>query len=186
LRIKPRVGTLKAMHDKYLTLDEKKQLLSLARHAILAWCGLPGDPPSLSERIRIEKRGAFVTLRQGTELRGCIGFVEPVESIGEAVRQLAVKSASEDPRFSSIHQSEVNDLTIEISILTPLAACEGPGEVVIGRHGLVVEKEGNRGLLLPEVATEAGWDPLTFLEYTCRKAGLPPSAWNADGAFRRS
>lgn len=119
----------------------------------------------------------FVTLRQEGELRGCIGYVEPVETIADAVRHLAVKASSEDPRFASVHLSEMGSLFIEVSLLSPLSPCGDTHTIEVGRHGLVVEKEWHRGLLLPEVAVEAGWDAEGFLDHCCVKAGLSKKDW---------
>ncbi len=160
-----------------ITDADRTALIGLARSAILRSLGRSAPEPALSPSLLKQKRGVFVTLRQGAELRGCIGYVEPVETIAEAVRHLAVKSASEDPRFARVHLSEMESLSIEISILSPIRPCADTSAITIGKHGLVIEKGWHRGLLLPEVAVEAGWDREAFLGYCCVKAGLPRNAW---------
>ena len=128
-----------------------------------------------------EMRGVFVTLRIYGELRGCIGYVQPFETVANAVRELSIKAASEDPRFDPVTSEDVGHLAIEISVLTPLEQIEGPAQVEIGKHGLVVESGWKRGLLLPEVALEEDWSPEEFLGGCCRKAGLGRDAWKRPG-----
>jgi AmmeMemoRadiSam system protein A len=115
------------------------------------------------------------------DLRGCIGYIQPFETVADAVRELAIKSASEDPRFDPVTPEEIGHICIEISVLTPLIPISGPDEVMVGRDGLVVESGWRRGLLLPEVATDEGWDAEEFLSGTCRKAGLGRDAWRRPG-----
>jgi AmmeMemoRadiSam system protein A len=120
---------------------------------------------------------AFVTLHRNGELRGCIGHLGTDQPLAQVIPHCAVAAATEDPRFPSVSADEVDRLDIEISVLTPLEPISGPGDIVIGRHGLVVEQGWHRGLLLPQVATEWNWDAETFVAQTCRKAGLPMDAW---------
>jgi len=122
---------------------------------------------------------AFVTLRSGGHLRGCIGYTEPHAPLYRVVRECAVAAATEDPRFPRVTKEEVADLRIEISILTPLSPIR-PEDVTVGVHGLQIRKGTNRGLLLPQVAVEHGWDRQMFLSQVCRKADLPPDAWKED------
>ncbi len=169
-----------------LTPEEKKELLALARRSIetyLSTGNLPDYKP-LSSRLE-EKAGAFVTLKERHQLRGCIGFVEPLLPLWETVARAAVLAATEDPRFPPLGRAELSGLQIEISVLGPLQPVTDVSEIKIGRHGLVI-KEGQRsGLLLPQVATEQGWDRRTFLREVCRKAGLPDNAWkNSRGLFK--
>jgi AmmeMemoRadiSam system protein A len=124
-----------------------------------------------------EEYGVFVTLKINGMLRGCIGYVEGIKPLQEAVTDMAISAAFKDPRFSPITKSELNDLQVEISVMSPLEEIRTPDEIVIGTHGLVIEKGVNRGLLLPQVATEYNWDRMTFLGHTCLKAGLPKDAW---------
>jgi AmmeMemoRadiSam system protein A len=124
-----------------------------------------------------EEYGVFVTLKIKKNLRGCIGYVEGIKPLQEAVVDMAISAAFRDPRFSPITKSELDDLQVEISVMSPLEEINSPDEIVIGTHGLVIEKGFNRGLLLPQVATEYNWDSETFLAHTCLKAGLPKEAW---------
>jgi AmmeMemoRadiSam system protein A len=124
-----------------------------------------------------EKRGAFVTLKKHGELRGCIGHIIGDRPLAETVATMAVAAAFEDPRFPPVKEEELKDLDIEISVLTPLRRINNVEEIQVGLHGIILQQGGHSGLLLPQVATEYGWDRNTFLEYTCRKAGLPPDAW---------
>ncbi len=121
--------------------------------------------------------GAFVTIRIGHDLRGCIGYIASDLPLARVVEDVAAKAATEDPRFPPITQSELARATVEISILSPLKKVEDVSEIRVGEDGLVIELGGYRGLLLPQVATEYGWDRETFLAHTARKAGLPPGAW---------
>lgn len=116
-----------------------------------------------------------MTLRKGGALRGCIGRTDASDRLVDVVSQMATAAAARDPRFSAVRPDEVNTLSIEISVLGPLAPC-APDDVVVGRDGLVVESSGRRGLLLPEVALNQGWDRAAFIRATCRKAGLPEDA----------
>lgn len=129
-----------------------------------------------------ERYGAFVTLKRNGELRGCIGNIVGTASLGETVAQMAKAAATADPRFPPLKPEELKGLELEISVLTPLEPVIDPNDIVVGRHGLFIVYGNNRGLLLPQVATEQGWDRETFLEQTCWKAGLPPGAWRNPGA----
>ena len=121
--------------------------------------------------------GAFVTLRKGGELRGCIGHIEPSERLGDVVPRCAVAACSTDPRFPPVTAGELDAVDIEVSLLGALEPIAGPEDISVGRHGLVVERGWHRGLLLPQVATEWEWDAGAFLAHTCEKAGLPRDAW---------
>jgi AmmeMemoRadiSam system protein A len=121
--------------------------------------------------------GVFVTLKVRGELRGCIGTLMTDRSLPETVAEMAIKSASLDPRFPPIGPAELKDLDIDISILGPLTEVKDKSEIIIGRHGLVIEHGGRHGLLLPQVATEHNLGVEAFLSQTCLKAGLPPDAW---------
>jgi AmmeMemoRadiSam system protein A len=156
---------------------DRQLLLKLAREALGAQVGVapahvPGPTPILER-----PGGAFVTLHKDGELRGCIGHIEPNQPLGKVVPRCAVAAGTTDPRFPPITPTELEQLEIEISLLGPLEPIAGPGDVEIGRHGLVVEKGWQRGLLLPQVASEWDWDGETFLAQTCHKAGLPRDAW---------
>jgi AmmeMemoRadiSam system protein A len=157
-------------HDRQLLLTVARE--ALAAHVGLAAAHVPGPVEVLARRS-----GAFVTLHKHGELRGCIGHIEPNEPLGRVVARCAVAAGTTDPRFPPITPSELGQLEIEISLLGPLEPIAGPQEVEVGRHGLVVEQGWQRGLLLPQVASEWQWDADTFLAQTCHKAGLPRDAW---------
>jgi uncharacterized protein len=159
------------------TTHDREVLLKLAREAIEAYVGVaPAHVPAASGVLG-EPGGAFVSLHNHGELRGCIGHIEPDEPLGTVVPRCAVAAASTDPRFPPITAEELAQIDIEISLLGLLEPIRGPAEIEVGRHGLVVEQGWLRGLLLPQVATEWNWDAETFLAHTCHKAGLPRDAW---------
>jgi len=122
-----------------------------------------------------ELRGAFTTLHEDGRLRGCIGYVQAIFPLYRTVYETARAAAFHDPRFVPITRNELSHLQIEISVMSPLRPIE-PQAVVVGVHGLVVSRGGYCGLLLPQVASEYGWDRERFLAETCRKAGLPSDA----------
>ena len=161
-----------------MTTDaDRRLLLRIARDAIVAHVG--GGVVSIVEEGGLARRrgGAFVTLHMRRELRGCIGHIEGDEPLPRLVARCAVSACSADPRFPAVAASELPHLEIELSLLGPLEPLTGPDGIEIGRHGLVVERGGRRGLLLPQVAIEWRWERLKFLAETCRKAGLPHDAW---------
>jgi AmmeMemoRadiSam system protein A len=152
-------------------------LLSLARNTIQSRLDarpLPSQEPD-AEVLR-EHRGAFVTLKIDGRLRGCIGHVVGVAPLWLAVRDNSIAAAFEDPRFDPLQADELPLTHIEISALTPMRKATAD-EVTVGRHGVLIERGAARGLLLPQVAVEYGWDRRTFLDHTCRKAGLEPGCW---------
>ena len=156
---------------------EKQALLALTRRAIEAAVRdvqLLDTPPWSG--ILAEPRGIFVTLHCRGRLQGCIGVIEPVESLGDSLVRCAVGAALSDPRFPALRAEELLDLHIELSLLSRLQPIQ-PQEIEVGRHGLFLRRSAQRGLLLPQVATEYGFTRERFLEETCRKAGLPPGAW---------
>ena len=132
----------------------------------------PKIPPSL-----MEKRGAFVTLKKHGQLRGCIGHIKGSKPLYKTVGEMAVAAAFNDPRFNPVTEAELSDLEIEVSVLTPLKRIKDLEEIEVGKHGILMKKGFYSGLLLPQVATEYGWDRKTFLEHTCLKAGLSTDAW---------
>lgn len=156
--------------------DERTLLLRLAHESILS--ALEGreislDPPT--DHLA-QPRGVFTTLYLRDALRGCIGYVLPVSSVYHAVAGTARAAAFQDTRFPHITLPEAHDLEIELSILSPPQRIAAEA-IEIGRHGLLITMIGSRSLLLPQVPVEHHWDRTTFLEQTCRKAGLPPDAW---------
>ena len=161
-------------------LDEsrRKTLLELARRAIT--CSLDGEPapPYLSDDPCLNrKQGLFVTLKKDGMLRGCIGTVTGVKPMAQAAADMARAAAFEDPRFRPLQKEELDEIHIEISVLTPLRKLDGTDGIQVGKHGLYVRQGFRSGLLLPQVPVELGWDRETFLTQTCRKAGLPDQAW---------
>jgi len=124
-----------------------------------------------------EKWGAFVTLTKQGQLRGCIGHIVGDRPLIETVAQMTKAAALEDPRFPPVRSQELPDIDFEISVLTPIREIKNIDEIVVGRDGIIISQGWNQGLLLPQVATEYGWDLVTFLEHTCIKAGLPRDAW---------
>ncbi len=161
-----------------LTAQEKGELLKLARTALTEFVERRTEIGDLSGMEKfLTPRGAFVTLTKAGDLRGCIGFIEPVLPLGRAVIRTAIYAATEDPRFPPVTAAELKDLRIEISVLTPAREIADPRQVKVGTHGLIVEKDGSKGVLLPQVPVENGWDRETFLIQGCLKAGLPRDAW---------
>jgi len=167
-----------AREEFTLTAEERSELLKLARSAITEFLARGTEIDDLSGRDKFrEPRGAFVTLTRAGDLRGCIGFIEPVFPLGRAVIRTAIYAATEDRRFRPVTASELKDLRVEISVLTPARQIARPELVKVGTHGLIVEKGGFKGVLLPQVPVDNGWDRETFLNQGCVKAGLPPDAW---------
>jgi AmmeMemoRadiSam system protein A len=161
-----------------LTNEEKRTLLKIARSAIA--CALESKTlPTLNSQSKAINRrsGVFVTLRIGEDLRGCIGYIEPLFPLALATQEVAVKAAMEDTRFMPLTQPELDKITIEISVLSPLEELIDTETIEIGKHGLVIDAGYRRGLLLPQVATEYDWDRRQFLKQISLKAGLPPDAW---------
>jgi uncharacterized protein len=160
-----------------MTSQERRELLKIARDAITAHVTggvrAGADPAVLAAR----RGGVFVSLHRHGELRGCVGHIESDAPLTRAVAQCAVAACSADPRFPAVTRAEVDEIEIELSLLGPLEPAAGPADVEVGRHGLLVEIGRQRGLLLPQVATEWRWDAATFLAQTCRKAGLPEDRW---------
>ncbi len=161
-----------------LTAEEKSDLLKLARTALTEFLARGTEIEDLTGRAKFrEPRGAFVTLTRAGGLRGCIGFIEPVLPLGQAVIRTAIYAATEDRRFRPVTASELKDLRVEVSVLTPAREIARPDLVKVGTHGLIVEKGGFKGVLLPQVPVDNGWDRETFLSQGCLKAGLPADAW---------
>ena len=164
-----------------LTAGEKEALLSIARHAIDTFIrtGETYNEPR-EERNLNRKNGCFVTIYKNGELRGCIGNFQSELPLFKEVSQMAVSSATRDPRFYPMKEEDLDDYHLEISVLSPLKKIEDTDEIEVGTHGIYMEKGYYRGVLLPQVATEYGWDRETFLKQTCVKAGLPTDAWQAE------
>jgi len=157
--------------------EERSVLLDLARRSIVARLEVRPLPRLVAPPRRLlAEQGAFVSLHRRRVLRGCVGMVSPAGSLAETVARCAVAAATEDPRFPPLRPPELPGLSIEISVLEIPFRVDDLSQIVLGTHGLVVTAGPRRGLLLPQVAIEQGWDASTFLEETCLKAGLPLDA----------
>lgn len=165
--------------DRDLDAADRALLLRLARAALEAAVAGVAEPPAADGAAARVRRGAFVTLRRGGALRGCVGDVFPDRPLAEVVRIAAAAAAREDPRFPPVTAAELPDVEVEISVLAPLRrlAPADPAAVTVGRHGLLVRLGPASGLLLPQVAVEHALDATAFLAATCRKAGLHDGAW---------
>jgi AmmeMemoRadiSam system protein A len=160
--------------------SERQQLLDLACAAVAAAVRrAPGpvlDTAALTPGL-LAPAAAFVTIHEGGQLRGCVGMMRFDVPLWQNIREAAAAAALDDPRFLPIDESELFALELEVSVLEPLVELGDPAGFVAGRHGIVVERDGRRGLLLPQVATEMGWDAEQMLEAVCHKARLPGHAW---------
>jgi len=161
-----------------LSNADKKLLLELAREAITATVRT-GKPTSreVTAPHLLGQQGCFVTIKQRGELRGCIGNFISDKPLHLLVQDMAISAAIHDPRFYPMKEADLIGFELEISVLSPLAKIESPEEVEVGRHGLYLEKNFSRGVLLPQVAVEHGWDRETFLNKTALKAGLKQDDW---------
>ncbi|MGC1371063.1 MAG: AmmeMemoRadiSam system protein A [Candidatus Sulfotelmatobacter sp.] len=156
--------------------EERALLLRLAHNSILSALerrAITLDPPTPH---LADARGVFTSLYLHGHLRGCVGYIVPIYALYRAVAETACAAAFNDNRFPAVIHEEALDLAIQLSILSPPRPI-GPEEIEVGCHGLLISAHGRRGLLLPQVPLEYGWDRRTFLEQTCRKAGLPIDAW---------
>ncbi len=170
---------MKHEHGEYVITDEEKiALLKYARAVVEAAVrGEPApDSSSLPDKFK-QKGAAFVTLKKHGDLRGCIGHVIAHVPLDECIRDVGKAAALEDPRFPPVKPSELDDIEIEVSVLTPLKRLDDVSKVEVGRHGLVMKQGFRQGLLLPQVPVEWGWDRETFLQQTCHKAGLPANCY---------
>ncbi len=165
-----------------LSTREKRYLLDLARANIRSHLfqgkALTVSESDVPDGCR-QHCGVFVTLKKSGELRGCIGIITGIAPLYQSVIECSYSSAFRDPRFEPLARSEINDVSIEISVLTEPHAVRSPEEIVVGRDGIIIEMGGHRGLLLPQVAIEYGWTREEFLVHACRKAGLPDNAWRS-------
>jgi len=174
----PAIGQPRAVLKKNeaLTAEDKETLREIASEAIHARLNHTEYNPPASEKLSM-KKGVFVTLTIGDELRGCIGHIRATEPLYQLVAEMAVAAAFDDPRFEPLTMDEFDRIEIEISVLEPLERVRHFSEIEIGRDGLVVKLDYHSGLLLPSVAVDNSWDVTEFLEQTCLKAGLPKSAY---------
>ena len=164
------------MRDDTIGNDDRGRLLALARETLDARVNRRPLPAAPNGGAFDLPRGAFVSIHRRGELRGCLGRLEP-QPLSETVVHLAAVVADSDPRFEPVGPSELHEIDLEISVLTPEREIESVDEIEVGRHGLIVEQGFRRGLLLPQVPVEHRWDRRTFLEHTCLKAGLRRDAW---------
>jgi len=177
---RPRDASLRTDVERFYTKEDRALLLRTAHQAIAAaftekqFLALP-EARTLPPRLN-QPRGAFTTLHLEGRLRGCVGYIAALKPLIQTVAETAVSAAFYDPRFPPVTPNEAPHLRIEISVLS-LPEPIRPEHVVPGVHGLIVSLGPRRGLLLPQVAGEHGWDRETFLAQTCVKAGLPPDAW---------
>jgi len=161
--------------NNFLSEEEKRELLIIARKSLEYY--FSGSSIELNRSGRLgEQHGMFVTLKKSGVLRGCIGYIRGYKPLSEQAYELARKSAFEDPRFPSVQEEELEDIEIEISVLTPFEII-APEDIIIGEHGLYIVSGTNSGLLLPQVATEWGFDREKFLDALCEKAWLPKDFW---------
>ena len=165
-----------------LSLEQRNQLLRIARESIAF--ALDGRRLEIAlehfdETLR-RPAGSFVTLKTfDGDLRGCIGSIHPVAPLCHAVSSSAINAAFRDPRFYPLRKEELPKISIEISVMGPIERVQNTDDIVAGRDGLIITSGRNAGLLLPQVATEYGWDRDTFLDHTCLKAGLPKGSWRS-------
>lgn len=161
------------------TIDDSQQkcLLAIARNRIEHELGGADLLPLPEDGVFGKRSGVFVSVSVRRRLRGCIGTIEGERQLANEISNMAKAAAFTDPRFNSIQTEDLDDLSIEISVLSPLRSVSGAEDIRIGDDGLVIERGDQRGLLLPQVAAERGWDAETFLGYTCDKAGLDADAW---------
>ncbi|WP_303721981.1 AmmeMemoRadiSam system protein A [Malonomonas rubra] len=166
-----------------LSEKDASTLLAIARDAIISivekrdHLPLPREEKALNERS-----GCFVTLKQNDKLRGCIGNFQSERPLYMEVAEMAVASATKDPRFPPMEKAELDNFSLELSILSPLEKIDDVEQIEVGTHGIYLEKNFSRGVLLPQVAAQYGWDRVTFLQQTCQKAGLMPDAWQETDA----
>jgi AmmeMemoRadiSam system protein A len=161
------------MPGMQLSRKQKEMLLDIARKTIehiVTGKSLPDF--SVDDSLLNEKCGAFVTIHNKGDLRGCIGNIIGHTSLWETVRKMAVEASQNDPRFPPVTVDELEEIDIEISVMSPFEKIENMEQIRVGEHGILIKQGYHQGLLLPQVATEYGWDKKEFLEHTCLKAGL--------------
>jgi AmmeMemoRadiSam system protein A len=169
--------------EKELTPNECAVLLAIARKAIETHVRTGTTYIEPREEMALNRRnGCFVSIKQKGQLRGCIGNFQSELPLFREVAEIAITSATKDPRFYPMREDDLANFVLEISVLSPLRKIESTDEIEVGRHGIYLEKGYYRGVLLPQVAAEHGWDRDTFLRQTCLKAGLPTDAWASEDA----
>jgi hypothetical protein len=165
--------------SKMLNEKQQKVLLGIARKTIEEYIRTRKMPElKVEDPLLKEKRGVFVTLHKRGMLRGCIGYIMPLEELYKAVSKMAIESSTGDPRFPPVRTEELDEIEIEISVLTVPERINSVDEIEMGKHGVIVKKGYQQGVFLPQVATETGWSKEEFLNRLCYdKAHLPEDAW---------
>jgi len=164
-----------------LTKKEQKELLKIARETIVEYVTNRKIPAfvTMSPGLNLHS-GCFVTIKQQGELRGCIGNFVSDQPLYQLVQEMAISAATRDPRFYPMKCEDLTAFSLDISVLSPLKQAASVEEIQVGVHGIYIVKGSYRGVLLPQVATEYGWNRDQFLQHTCIKAGLPEDAWQGD------
>jgi AmmeMemoRadiSam system protein A len=169
-----------------LSKQDQETLLQIARNSVQSHLtGQQLEIPSIASEDLMEKRGVFVSIHLGGDLRGCVGTIDPSNSLYQSVAGCAAAAASRDSRFKPLQLSELPEADFEISVLSPIEEVTDIRDIEVGTHGLIVSRGNARGLLLPQVAVQQQWDREQFLGETCRKAGLPPTAWKQGATIQR-
>ncbi|RII29913.1 MAG: AMMECR1 domain-containing protein [Geobacter sp.] len=164
-----------------LSKKEQRELLKIARETIVTVINTGKIPPLKTDSPGLNtESGCFVTIKQQGHLRGCIGNFVSDQPLYQLVQEMAVAAATRDPRFYPMKAPDLADFDLEISVLSPLEKIDSVDRIQVGRHGIYLVKDSFRGVLLPQVATEYGWDRDTFLKHTCLKAGLQENAWQKE------
>jgi uncharacterized protein len=172
------------MTNVYLPSESQRKLMELSRLALENFVrGIKRQREEIDDPyLQSRDYGAFVSLHKQGELRGCIGNCAPKARLFETVTEMTEAAASRDPRVRPVSKKELGEIRIDITVLSPLSALEDPLTLEVGKHGLYIDSGGKHGVLLPQVATQYGWDIQTFLEQTCLKAGLRKNAWKQSDA----
>ena len=165
-------------YEHELEDNEKRELLRIARATLREYARTGHIPPGKPHRqVLVDPASVFVSLHHGDQLRGCIGSLQDTTPLYKAIQEMTVAAATRDTRFDQVPPDEYPELTIEISVLGARTKVDPPAGVEIGKHGVCLTRGARRGLLLPQVATDRGWNAETFLDRVCNKAGLPDGAW---------
>ena len=166
-----------------ISAEDRAKLVALARAAVEAEA-THRPPPKAEDLSGVlgERRGCFVTLTNKGQLRGCVGTFHPHAPLAEMIVEMGAEAAARDRRFLPVTPAELPELTIEVSVLSPLQKTDEPEKLQLGTHGIYIVRGGHDGCFLPEVATQTGWDVQTFLDQCCTsKAALPKGAWKEQG-----
>ncbi len=165
-----------------LSEEEKQRLLTIARKSVehVVVDSKLYEPATTRDEVLDQERGAFVTLREAGQLRGCIGYTSAVKPLYRTISETAALAAIRDPRFRPVTREELQQLDYEISVLSPLLHVRDVNEIEVGRHGLLIRNRDHEGLLLPQVPVEQHWNRTKFLQQTCVKGGMDPGCWKAE------